>query len=50
MAIRIIRTAQATWSGTVPEGGGRLALGMDVREDPAEVRVAALALAEQRDV
>ena len=34
MAIRIIRTAQATWSGTVPEGGGRLALGSGAFEGP----------------
>jgi osmotically inducible protein OsmC len=27
MGVKIIRTAQASWSGTVPEGGGTLALG-----------------------
>jgi osmotically inducible protein OsmC len=27
MSIRITRTAQASWSGTVAEGGGRLGLG-----------------------
>jgi lipoyl-dependent peroxiredoxin len=34
MAIRIIRTAQASWSGTVPDGGGRLALGSGAFEGP----------------
>ena len=34
MAIRIIRSAQATWSGTVPDGGGRLALGSGAFEGP----------------
>jgi lipoyl-dependent peroxiredoxin len=27
VGIRVIRTADASWSGTVPDGGGRIALG-----------------------
>jgi osmotically inducible protein OsmC len=34
MSIRITRTAQASWSGTVPEGGGRLGLGSGAFEGP----------------
>lgn len=34
MGIRLTRTAQASWSGTVPEGGGRLALGSGAFEGP----------------
>src|SRR4051794_34014825 len=34
MSIRITRTAQASWSGTVAEGGGRLALGSGAFEGP----------------
>jgi osmotically inducible protein OsmC len=36
--MRIIRTAQASWSGTVPEGGGRLALGSGAFEGPFTLR------------
>ena len=38
MAFRITRTAQASWSGTVPEGGGRIALGSGVFEGPFTLR------------
>jgi len=34
MAFRVIRRAQASWRGTVPEGGGRLALGSGAYEGP----------------
>jgi lipoyl-dependent peroxiredoxin len=34
VAFRVIRTAQASWSGTVPEGGGRIALGSGAFEGP----------------
>jgi osmotically inducible protein OsmC len=34
----IIRTAQASWSGTVPDGGGRLALGSGAFEGPFTLR------------
>ncbi|MGA2756919.1 MAG: OsmC family peroxiredoxin [Solirubrobacteraceae bacterium] len=38
MGIRIVRTAQASWSGTVPDGGGRLALGSGAFEGPFTLR------------
>ena len=38
MALRITRTAQASWSGTVPEGGGRIAVGSGVFEGPFTLR------------
>ncbi len=34
MSIRVTRTASASWQGTVPEGGGRLALGSGALEAP----------------
>jgi osmotically inducible protein OsmC len=34
MGMRIIRTAQASWSGTARDGGGRLALGSGAFEGP----------------
>lgn len=34
MGIRVTRTAQASWQGTVPEGGGRLAVGSGAYEGP----------------
>lgn len=34
MSFRVTRTAQATWAGTVPEGGGRLAVGSGAFEGP----------------
>ena len=38
MGATIIRTAQASWSGTVPDGGGRLALGSGAFEGPFTLR------------
>jgi lipoyl-dependent peroxiredoxin len=38
VAVRIVRTAQASWSGTVPEGGGRIALGSGAFEGPFTLR------------
>ena len=38
MGIKIVRTAQASWSGTVPDGGGRLALGSGAFEGPFTLR------------
>jgi osmotically inducible protein OsmC len=38
LAIKIVRTAEASWSGTVPEGGGRLALGSGAFEGPFTLR------------
>jgi lipoyl-dependent peroxiredoxin len=38
VAVRIVRTAQASWSGTVPDGGGRLALGSGAFEGPFTLR------------
>ena len=38
MAVKIVRTAQASWSGTVPDGGGRLALGSGAFEGPFTLR------------
>ena len=38
MGIKVIRTAEATWSGTVPDGGGRLALGSGAFEGPFTLR------------
>ena len=38
MAFRVIRSASASWSGTVPEGGGRLALGSGAFEGPFTLR------------
>ena len=32
MSIRVSRSAQATWQGNVPEGGGRIALGSGAYE------------------
>jgi OsmC subfamily peroxiredoxin len=34
VSIRLTRTARASWSGTMPEGGGRLALGSGAFEEP----------------
>ncbi len=34
MGIRVTRTAQASWQGTVPDGGGRLGLGSGAFEGP----------------
>jgi lipoyl-dependent peroxiredoxin len=38
VAFRVIRSAKASWSGTVPEGGGRLALGSGAFEGPFTLR------------
>jgi osmotically inducible protein OsmC len=38
MSLRITRTARASWRGTVPEGGGRLALGSGAYEGPFSLR------------
>ncbi len=38
MAVRIVRSATATWSGTVPDGGGRFALGSGAFEGPFTLR------------
>lgn len=34
MSIRVTRTAQASWKGTVPEGGGRIGVGSGAYEGP----------------
>jgi osmotically inducible protein OsmC len=38
VAFRVTRTAYASWSGTVPDGGGRLALGSGAFEGPFTLR------------
>jgi len=38
VAFRVIRSASASWSGTVPAGGGRLALGSGAFEGPFTLR------------
>ena len=38
MGVKIVRSAQASWSGTVPDGGGRLALGSGAFEGPFTLR------------
>ena len=38
MAVKIVRNAQASWSGTVPDGGGRIALGSGAFEGPFTLR------------
>ena len=38
MSIRVIRKAQASWQGTVPDGGGRIALGSGAFEGPFTLR------------
>ena len=38
MGVKIVRKAQASWSGTVPDGGGRLALGSGAFEGPFTLR------------
>jgi lipoyl-dependent peroxiredoxin len=38
LSIRVIRSAEASWAGTVPEGGGRLALGSGAFEGPFTLR------------
>jgi osmotically inducible protein OsmC len=38
LGIRLTRTAEASWQGTVPEGGGHLALGSGAFEGPFTLR------------
>ncbi|MGH2891352.1 MAG: OsmC family peroxiredoxin [Solirubrobacteraceae bacterium] len=38
MSVRVSRSAQASWSGTVPEGGGRIALGSGAYEGAFTLR------------
>lgn len=38
MSIRVNRRAQASWQGTVPEGGGRISLGSGAFEGPFTLR------------
>ncbi len=38
MSFRVVRTAQASWQGTVPDGGGRLGLGSGAYEGPFTLR------------
>jgi lipoyl-dependent peroxiredoxin len=38
VSIRVIRKAQAGWQGTVPDGGGRIALGSGAFEGPFTLR------------
>jgi osmotically inducible protein OsmC len=38
LGVKIVRNAQASWSGTVPDGGGRLALGSGAFEGPFTLR------------
>jgi osmotically inducible protein OsmC len=38
VSFRITRTSQANWQGTVPDGGGRLALGSGAFEGPFTLR------------
>jgi lipoyl-dependent peroxiredoxin len=38
VSIRVTRSAQASWQGTVPDGGGRLALGSGAFEGPFTLR------------
>jgi lipoyl-dependent peroxiredoxin len=38
VSIRVIRKAQASWQGTVPEGGGRIAVGSGAFEGPFTLR------------
>ncbi len=38
MSIRVTRNAQASWQGTVPDGGGRIGLGSGAFEGPFTLR------------
>jgi lipoyl-dependent peroxiredoxin len=38
MRIRVVRSSQASWQGTVPDGGGRIALGSGAFEGPFTLR------------
>ena len=34
MSVRVTRRSEASWQGTVPDGGGRIALGSGAFEGP----------------
>jgi osmotically inducible protein OsmC len=38
VSVRVIRNAQASWQGTVPDGGGRIGLGSGAFEGPFTLR------------
>jgi lipoyl-dependent peroxiredoxin len=38
VSFRVTRRSQATWSGTVPDGGGRLSLGSGAYEGPFSLK------------
>jgi lipoyl-dependent peroxiredoxin len=38
MSFRVVRSSQASWQGTVPDGGGRIALGSGAFEGPFTLR------------
>jgi len=38
VSIRVVRSSQASWQGTVPDGGGRIALGSGAFEGPFTLR------------
>jgi osmotically inducible protein OsmC len=38
LSFRVTRTAQATWAGSVPDGGGRIGLGSGAYEGPFSLR------------
>jgi osmotically inducible protein OsmC len=38
LSIRVVRSSEASWQGTVPEGGGRIALGSGAFEGPFTLR------------
>ncbi len=38
MSIRVVRSSAASWQGTVPDGGGRIALGSGAFEGPFTLR------------
>ncbi len=38
MGIRVVRNAQASWQGTVPDGGGRIGVGSGAFEGPFTLR------------
>jgi lipoyl-dependent peroxiredoxin len=38
VSVRVTRRSEASWHGTVPEGGGRIALGSGVFEGPFTLR------------
>jgi lipoyl-dependent peroxiredoxin len=38
VSVRVVRSSEASWQGTVPEGGGRIALGSGAFEGPFTLR------------